>query len=136
MTSPSHVHTHARVLPRNTYNHTYIRFFLDKTKQSHTQSRQITCIMFTPDPAEYKSNLDLKINNTSLPMATHPKVHISGGDCGWYVCDVLYAVWYGRVTVSCFVVHGCGVSRRYINCDVFSVVDVYFGTRHKQPTSA
>ena len=30
--------------------------------------------MFTPDPAEYKSNLDLKINNTTLPMATHPKV--------------------------------------------------------------
>ena len=30
--------------------------------------------LFTPDPAEYKSNLDLKINNTALPMATHPKV--------------------------------------------------------------
>ena len=28
----------------------------------------------TSDPAEYKSNLDLKINNTALPMATHPKV--------------------------------------------------------------
>ena len=24
--------------------------------------------------AEYKSNLDLKINNTELPMAAHPKV--------------------------------------------------------------
>ena len=31
----------------------------------------------------------------------------------WYVCDVLYAVLYGRV--SCFVVRGCAVSRRYIN---------------------
>ena len=30
--------------------------------------------MFTPDPTEYKSNLDLKMNNTALPMATHPKV--------------------------------------------------------------
>ena len=33
---------------------------------------------------------------------------------------------YGRV--SCFVVHGCAVSRRYIdvcNCDIFSVVTVY-----------
>ena len=30
--------------------------------------------MFTPDPVEYKSNLDLKINNTALPMATHPTV--------------------------------------------------------------
>ena len=26
------------------------------------------------DHAEYKSNLDLKINNTALPMATHPNV--------------------------------------------------------------
>ena len=36
----------------------------------------------------------------------------------WYVRDVLYAVLY--VCVSCFVVHGCGVSRRYIDvcyCD-------------------
>ena len=44
----------------------------------------------------------------------------------WYVCDVLYAVLYVRV--SCFVVHGCAVSRRYIhvcNCDMFSVVNVY-----------
>ena len=30
--------------------------------------------MFTPDPAEYRSNLDFKINNTALPMTTHPKV--------------------------------------------------------------
>ena len=39
------------------------------------------------------------------------------------VCDVLYAVLY--VHVSCFVVRGCAVSRRYIdvfNCDVFSVL--------------
>ena len=44
----------------------------------------------------------------------------------WYVRDVLYAVLYVRV--SCFVVRGCGVSRRYIDvcyCDVFSVVNVY-----------
>ena len=43
-----------------------------------------------------------------------------------YVCDVLYAVLYVRV--SCFVVRGCGVSRRYIDvcyCDMFSVVNVY-----------
>ena len=31
----------------------------------------------------------------------------------WYVCDVRYAVLYARV--SCFVVRGCAVSRRYIN---------------------
>ena len=44
----------------------------------------------------------------------------------WYICDVLYAVLYARV--SCFVVHGCAVSRRYIhgsNCNMFSVVNVY-----------
>ena len=44
----------------------------------------------------------------------------------WYVCDVLYAVLYVRV--SCFVVRGCVVSRRYIhicNCDMFSFVNVY-----------
>ena len=44
----------------------------------------------------------------------------------WYVCDVLYAVLYVRV--SCFVVRECDVSRRYIhvcNCDMFSVVNVY-----------
>ena len=44
----------------------------------------------------------------------------------WYVHDVLYAVLYVRV--SCFVVRGCAVSRRYIyvcNCDMFSVVNVY-----------
>ena len=44
----------------------------------------------------------------------------------WYVYDVLYAVLYVRV--SCFVVRGCAVSRRYINicnCDMFGVVNVY-----------
>ena len=43
-----------------------------------------------------------------------------------YVRDVLYAVLYVRV--SCFLVRGCGVSRRYIDvcyCDMFSVVNVY-----------
>ena len=40
----------------------------------------------------------------------------------WYDCNVLY------VCVSCFVVRGCSVSRRYIDvcyCDMFSVVNVY-----------
>ena len=44
----------------------------------------------------------------------------------WYVCEVLYAVLYARV--SCFVVRGCSVSSSYINvcnCDMFSVVNVY-----------
>ena len=41
----------------------------------------------------------------------------------WYVCDLLYAVLYVR-----FAVHGCAVSRRYINvcnCDMFSFINVY-----------
>ena len=53
-------------------------------------------------------------------------IHISGEDRVWYVCDVLYAVL--NVHVSCFVVHECVVSRRYINvcnCDMFNVVNVY-----------
>ena len=44
----------------------------------------------------------------------------------WCVRDVLYAVVCVRV--SCFVVRGCDVLRRYINvcnCDMFSVVYVY-----------
>ena len=44
----------------------------------------------------------------------------------WYVYDVLYSVLYVRVT--CFVVRGYAVSRRYIyvcNCDMFSVVNMY-----------
>ena len=36
----------------------------------------------------------------------------------WYVRDVLYAVLYVRV--RCYVVRGCGASRRYI--DVCSIV--------------
>ena len=34
----------------------------------------VTGSLFNPDPAEYTSNLDLNINNTARPMATHPKV--------------------------------------------------------------
>ena len=34
------------------------------------------CSLFTLKPVEYKHTLDLKINNTALPMATHPKVPI------------------------------------------------------------
>ena len=51
---------------QNIYNHTYTIFLPGQNKT--------TCTQFTPDPAEYKANMDLKINNTALPMATHPKV--------------------------------------------------------------
>ena len=75
MTSPSHPHTQARVQPINIYNHTYITF-LPGQKQNNLILNwdKTTCTLFTPGPAEYTSNLDLKIHNTALPMATHPKV--------------------------------------------------------------
>ena len=44
----------------------------------------------------------------------------------WYVCDVLYAVFY--VSVNCFLVRGCTVLRRYTNVcnsDMLSVADMY-----------
>ena len=71
MTSPSHLHTQAQVQQRNTYNHTYIKFF-SWTKQNNLTLNpdKTTCTLFTPDPTEYKSNLDLDINNTALCMAT------------------------------------------------------------------
>ena len=69
----SSTHKHACSQEIHTTIHTY-SFCLDKTKQSHTKSRQTTWTLYTPDPAEYKCKLDLKINNTALPMVTHPKV--------------------------------------------------------------
>ena len=47
--------------------------------------------------------------------------------CGMFVMySMQYSLLYVRV--SCFVVRGCGVSRRYIDvfyCDMFTVVNVY-----------
>ena len=65
----SHPHTQVRVQPRNTYNHT-------STKQNNLllNPDKTTCTLFTPDPAEYKGNLNLTINNKALPMAMHPRV--------------------------------------------------------------
>ena len=46
------------------------------TKQNNLtlNPNKTNCTLFTPDHAEYKSNLDHKINNTVLPMTMHPKV--------------------------------------------------------------
>ena len=58
----------------------YIQPYLHKgfvwTRQNNLtlNPEKTTSTLFTPDPAEYTSNLDLKINNTALPMATHPEV--------------------------------------------------------------
>ena len=51
----------------------------------------------------------------------------------WYVCNVLYAVLY--VCVSRFVVHGCDVTRKYINVIVICLVllkDMMFCLRQLQ----
>ena len=58
----------------------YIQPYLHKvfawTKQNKLALNpdKTTCTMFTTDPAEYKSKLDLEINNTALCMVTHTKV--------------------------------------------------------------
>ena len=71
MTSPSH--THAQVKQINIYIHTYRKFLSGQNKLILNPDKT-TCTMFMSDPAEYTSNLDLKIQNNALPMATHPKV--------------------------------------------------------------
>ena len=40
-------------------------------------------------------------------------VHISGEEGVWYVCDVMFAVFYVRV--NCFVGRGRAVSRKFMN---------------------
>ena len=74
MTSPTHLHTQARMQARNAYNHNYIKNAWTKHNNITLNTDKTTCTLFTPDPAEYKINLDLKINNTVLPMATHPNM--------------------------------------------------------------
>ena len=50
---PSDPRTQARVQPRNTYNHTYIKF-LPRQNNLIINPDKTTCTLFTPDPAEYK----------------------------------------------------------------------------------
>ena len=64
--------THTSTSAANTYNHTH-RKFLPFYKLILNPDKT-NCTLFTPDPAEYMSNLDLKIHNNALPMATHPKI--------------------------------------------------------------
>ena len=75
MTSLSHRHDTIMTAAKNTCNHTYIKFFAWTKQNNLTLSPgKTTCTLLTPDPAEYKSNLDLKIDNTALPMTAHQKV--------------------------------------------------------------
>ena len=65
--------TQVRVQQRITYNHTYTKVFAWTKTNLLLNPDKTTCTLFTPDPAEYTSNLDLTINNKALPMATHTK---------------------------------------------------------------
>ena len=56
-------------------------------------------------------------------------VIVRAGGAVWLnpFATVLFTVCSSVVRVSCFIVHGCAVSRRYINvcnCDMFSVLNV------------
>ena len=68
--------THTSTSAANKYIQPYLQKVFAWTKQSNLilNPDKTTCTLFTPDPADYTSNLDLKIHNNALPMATHPKV--------------------------------------------------------------
>ena len=68
--------THTSTSAVKKYIQPYLYKVFSWTKQNNLllNPGKTTCTLFTPDPAEYTSNLDLTINNKALPMATHPKV--------------------------------------------------------------
>ena len=68
--------THTSTSAAKKYIQPYPHKVFSWTKQNNLTLNpdKTTYTLFTPDPAEYKSNLDLKINNTALLMATHPSV--------------------------------------------------------------
>ena len=68
--------THTSTSAAKKYIQPYLHKVFAWTKQNNLllNPDKTTCTLFTPDPAEYTSNLNLTINNKALPMATHPKV--------------------------------------------------------------
>ena len=68
--------THTSTSAAKKYIQPYLHKVFAWTKQNNLllNSDKTTCTLFTPDPAEYTSNLDLTINNKALPMAMPPKV--------------------------------------------------------------
>ena len=68
--------THTSTSAAKKYIQPYLHKVFAWTKQNNLllNPDKTTCTLFTPDPAEYTSNLDLTINNKALPMATHTKV--------------------------------------------------------------
>ena len=68
--------THTSTSAEKKYIQPYLHTVFAQTKQNNVTLNpdKTTCTLFTPDPAEYKSNLDVKINNTALRMEMHPKI--------------------------------------------------------------
>ena len=68
--------THTSTSAAKKYIQPYLHKVFAWTKQNNLtlNPNKTTCTLSTLDPAEYKSYLDLKQNNTVLHMATHPKV--------------------------------------------------------------
>ena len=71
-----HIYKHRTTSVAKKYIHPYLHKDFTWTKQNNLtlDPNKTTCTRFTPEPADYKSNPDLKINNTALPIATHQKV--------------------------------------------------------------
>ena len=68
--------THTSTSAAKKYIQPYPHKVFAWTKQNNLTLNpdKTTYTLFTPDPAEYKSNLYLKINNTALPITNHPKI--------------------------------------------------------------
>ena len=68
--------THTGASAARKYIQPYLHKVFAWTKQNNLllNPGKTTCTLFTPDPAEYTSSLDLTVNSKALPMATHPKV--------------------------------------------------------------
>ena len=76
MQTTSQTHPHTSTSAAKKYIQPYLHKVFAWTKQNNLSLNpdKTSYTLFTPDPAEYTSNLDLTINNKALPMATHPKV--------------------------------------------------------------
>ena len=70
----THPHTQERVQPNIYTTIPTYSFCLDKTKQSHTKSRQNNLHPVHGRPCRIYGQSVPKIHNKALPMATHPKV--------------------------------------------------------------
>ena len=67
-------HTQARVQPRNTYNHTYIKFLPGQNITNSPKTIQNCLHSVHSKPYGLYEQSGHQKNNTALPMATYPKV--------------------------------------------------------------